>query len=216
MNKPQFVLFWMVFSISWSCLAIDIGPLTFTLEADRGFVTKKVKNNTSQNMIYQLDVYEVDKPNRTEKRINPQSRELLFTPKQFMLAAGEEKLVKFYYTGNQSKERYYRAVFKELPSLSAEDKRANFYLSVELNGILVVTPKNSIMNYDIDYKNKTFVNTGNKFFELIIKENCDVPDSDGQSIYLTPGQKWTNESINKKNVFIIIYDRKFHFIQGGC
>ncbi|NVP01341.1 fimbria/pilus periplasmic chaperone [Photobacterium damselae subsp. damselae] len=201
---------------SLSVYAIDIGALTYNLDANKEFTTKIVKNNTNKVKLYTVNTYEVTEPTKDEITINTSGHDLLFNPKRFTLQPGESKNVKFYYNGNKDKERYFRTVFDEyeIPSLSNNSLSA--YLSVSLNAIMVVIPAKRQLKYNISYKDSIITNEGNSYFEFIIKESCNQPDSDSESKKLLPGRSFHSDKINKDNYFVIINDGDFNFINNHC
>lgn len=202
--------------ISFNCLGIDIGPMTFGLDSNVGFATKVVTNNSSIRNIYTLKVYEIDQPGRSEVVINPTKRDLLFNPKQFVLSGNSSKLVKFYFNGNSDKERYYRVEFTEMPAPRESRAKASMYLTVKMSSILVVSPKEKNFDYKIDYSNQSITNKGNTFFEFMIKDSCDTPDINSFARYLAPNKSYVDKNISKDKVFVIISDGKFYFPDERC
>ncbi len=211
----RYILLFLVLK-SLSVYAIDIGTLTYNLDANREFTTKIIKNNTNKVKLYTVNTYEVTEPTKDETIINTVGHDLLFNPKRFTLQPGESKNVKFYYNGNKNKERYFRTVFDEYEIPSLNNNNLSAYLSVSINAIMVVIPAKRQLEYNISYKDSIIKNEGNSYFEFIIKESCNQPDSDSESKKLLPGRSFYSDKINKDNYFVIINDGNFNFINNHC
>ncbi|HIF9104514.1 TPA: hypothetical protein ACX6QF_001971 [Photobacterium damselae] len=211
----RYILLFLVLN-SLPVFAIDIGALTYNLDANREFTTKIVKNNTNKVKLYTVNTYEVTEPTKDEITINTTGHDLLFNPKRFTLQPGESKNVKFYYNGNKDKERYFRTVFDEYEIPSLNNNSLSAYLSVSINAIMVVIPIKRQLEYNISYEECTITNEGNSYFEFIIKESCNQPDSESESKKLLPGRSFHSNKINKDNYFVIINDGDFNFINNHC
>ncbi|HIF9250855.1 TPA: hypothetical protein ACX6SY_000913 [Photobacterium damselae] len=211
----RYILLFLVIN-SLPVFAIDIGELTYNLDANREFTTKIVKNNTNKVKLYTVNAYEVTEPTKDEIAINPTGHDLLFNPKRFTLQPGESKNVKFYYNGNKNKERYFRSVFDEYEIPSLKNNILSAYLSVSINAIMVVIPSEKRLEYNISYEDNYITNKGNSYFEFIIKESCNQPDSESESKKLLPGRSFYSDKINKDNYFVIINDGNFNFINNHC
>ncbi|HIF9324734.1 TPA: hypothetical protein ACX6RP_001134 [Photobacterium damselae] len=211
----RYILLFLVLN-SLPVFAIDIGTLTYNLDANREFTTKIVKNNTNKVKLYTVNTYEVTEPTKDEITINKTGHDLLFNPKRFTLQPGESKNVKFYYNGKKNKERYFRTVFDEYEIPLLNDNRLSAYLSISINAIMVIIPSDKRLSYNISYDNNTIINKGSSYFEFIIKESCDQPDSESESKKLLPGRSFYSDKINKNNYFVIINNGSFNFINNHC
>lgn len=210
------IFLFILLTVSCSSYGIDIGALTYNLEYEKGFMTKTVINNSEQNKIYRIKVYEINRPGKKEQQVNPDSRDLLFNPKQFILHPYGKKLVKFYINGNGAQERYYRVDFTEIPAPTSSSSSIKMHMVIKLSSILVVSPKNKQLNYQLDFTDKSITNTGNSYFEVIIKEKCDSSDMESEAKYIIPGEKYTSKKILKNTPIVIIYDKRFNYINGNC
>lgn len=202
--------------MSFKCLGIDIGPMTFNLDSNLGFVNKTVTNNSPNRNIYTLNVYEINRPGSDEEIINEAKRDLLFNPRQFVLSGFSSKVVKFYFSGDNEEERYYRVDFSEMPAPQESNSRANMYLVVKFSSILVIGPKNKHFSYEIDYDNNMIINNGNTYFEFIVKETCETSDIESFTRYLLPGKSYRSDLITKNKVIVIITNNRFHFTNNTC
>ncbi|HIF9401092.1 TPA: hypothetical protein ACX6RY_001022 [Photobacterium damselae] len=210
------ILFFSFLFNAIECYPIDIGTLSFNLDPNVGFVTKRVLNNTNKSQIYTISVYEVDKPIRKEVVVNRDKHELLYNPRKFVLSPGESKNVKFYYNSNNNEERYFRILFNEygLPKDLLVNK--SMYLNLSINAILVVEPKDKKFKYNLDTTNNILKNTGNAFFEVIVKESCDQDDSLAYSKKLLPGDVISNSLLNDVNHIIFIFNDRYYFMDDRC
>ncbi|HIF9112519.1 TPA: hypothetical protein ACX6O7_001273 [Photobacterium damselae] len=198
------------------CYSIDIGSLTFKLDSNEGFITKKVLNNTKDSQIYTIDIYEVEKPVKDEIILDGNKHELLYNPRRFILSPGESKNVKFYYNGNSSKERYFRVVFNEYGLPKDLSIAKSMYLNLSINSILVVEPKDKKFKYNLDSTNNTLKNVGNSYFEVIVKESCDQDESLAYSKKILPGDMIFNSLLNKVNHIIFIFNDRYYFRDDRC
>ncbi|WP_154116573.1 fimbria/pilus periplasmic chaperone [Vibrio cincinnatiensis] len=214
MNKLS--LLFMLLMFSFSSFGIDIGALTYSLDHDKGFVTKEVFNNSESRKIYTITVYEINRPGKEEKAINLDSRELLFTPKQFTLNAYSKKQVKFYFNGNGNREKYYRVEFTEIAAPVSSQFNMTMNMVIKLSSILVVKPKNHKLDYILDFNKNLITNSGTSYFEVIIKKHCESNDMESNSRYITPGETYFNDGISEKSSIVIIHNNKFNYVNEKC
>ncbi|CAM3652013.1 fimbria/pilus periplasmic chaperone [Rahnella bruchi] len=202
--------------------AINVGSMTFSLESDARFVSKRVVNNNSGARLYQVSVTQINRPGETEISSRAADGELLFSPRQLTLQAGQSEYYKFYYHGPQdSTERYFRILFREIPtSLLNSVKRKNSDIRldpvVEMSTILVVRPRNADFRWRYDEQSRQISNPGNTFFRLIIKPTCDSNDEDSASYYMRPGDSLKLEEKDLNYPKLIVYNNKFIPLDKFC
>ncbi|ARO98816.1 hypothetical protein K08M3_18790 [Vibrio alginolyticus] len=207
-------LIFIFFSINYQvAFAFNVGPLVTNLDSEIGFISKMVSNESQSRKAYQIKVYEIEKPGKDEKLIKNNKNELRYSPKTFFLSANSHKYISFYYRGNKKKEKYYRVTFSEL-STSILKKSIEMSIVTEINTIVIVLPENKRLKYDIDYENGKIINSGNVYFELLLKERCDSKDSDSFSRFLLPDD-YFEINLNKK-IVIIKYNGRYIDPQGTC
>lgn len=217
--KITLILFWLQPKLSE---AISVGDLTFSIPADSYYLTKKIDNQNNSARLYQLSVIAIDKPGQHEKVSEPVAGELLYAPRQVILSAGQSEYFKFYYHGPaDNHERYYRVLFREIPTqnnLNYKNKNSSITLDpvIVLSTILVVRPRKIDFNWQLDKQIGKVTNTGNTWFRLISKPSCFANEQQSQSWYLLPGESITSLSLTKKGDKYIIYNDKFIQIASGC
>ena len=124
--------------------------------------------------------------------------ELLFAPRRFTLHARHTQNVKFYYKGPaDDHERYYRITFTESPAAQVDEgsqtqHRGTVEVKLALQSILVVRPRQSRFAYQLDPVQSAITNTGNTYFEFMVKQGCQQADSEADSKYLLPGETYHN------------------------
>lgn len=204
--------------------AIDIGSLTATMEPKQDFINRMVMNTGSITRVYQVNAVKLDTPKLTGSESKIMGGELLFSPKQFSLAPAQRQNVKLYYKGPQdSTERYYRVTFTELAHVArgGEEEQPTISgaldLKTSIRSILVIRPRNVHFDYKVNLAEGYITNTGNTYFEFMVKQGCDQSDSDADSRYVLPGEKYYNKKllgdINQK---FIVYDNRFVPIGKAC
>lgn len=149
--------------------------------------------------------------------------ELLYSPKRFVLHAKQQQNVKFYYKGvSDAQERYYSVTFVETPAaLVGNDNnghhKGTMDIKIELQSILVVRPRQSRFAYQLDPVQSAITNTGNTYFEFMVKRGCQQADSEADSKYLLPGETYHNPEINQPgNQKLIVYQSRFIPVGKDC
>lgn len=204
-------------------MSIDIGSMTAIMEPTKDFMARTITNNSSSPKIYELDVERLSDPTIKGVKISMEPGELLFTPKRFTLHSRKVQNVKFYYKGqSDSKERYYRVTFTESPAAQVDNgeqvlRRGTVAMKLALQSILVVRPRQVRFEYQLNPGGASITNTGNTFFEFMVKQGCEQPDSEADSKYLLPGETYQNPKIGKAgNQHIIIYQQRFIPLGKEC
>lgn len=221
MKKLLFVIL-MLFFWSSQVPAIYIGSLTFSMADNKEFITKKILNNNSTARVYQVSISRIDSPSDNEIKTRPADGEILFSPKSLALEKGSSDFFKFFYHGpNDDQERYYRVSFTEIPTESKRVSQANnAQVTVEpivnIESILVIRPRKIDFSWNFDKEKGVLTNTGNTFFKVLFKPNCEATEEEGHSYYLRPKESVHDEFLTKKGDKIIIYNDNFHFISNDC
>lgn len=214
---------WLLCLFVTPAKAIDIGALTTVIESQQDFLSQSITNNTGSVKIYTLAVSKWSNPTAAGQLLVPPPGELLYAPKRFVLRPGQQQNIKFYYRGEQdSMERYYRVTFTESPAAQPGDhlnvpRKSALEMKFELQSHLVVRPRQENMAFQVDKAASTIRNTGNSYFEVMVKEGCDQPDSEADSKYLLPGELYFNPKIgNGNNKKFIVYKSGFIPIEKEC
>ncbi|MCW9445980.1 fimbria/pilus periplasmic chaperone [Klebsiella oxytoca] len=195
--------------------AISVGDMTFSMAPDAEFVAKRVVNHNKTARLYGVSVIGIDRPGGNEIRSRPADGELLFAPRQFTLQAGMQEYFKFYYRGPQdNRERYYRVVFREIPTLDTlKRNKAGARISLEpvvvVDTILVVRPRQVNFKWSFDKSAGTVTNTGNTWFRLLARREVNDREEDGESWYLRPGDTVKHTILRHDGDKYIIYNDKF-------
>ncbi|WP_447832573.1 fimbria/pilus periplasmic chaperone [Aeromonas salmonicida] len=208
---------------SWPTLAIDIGAATTIMEPSIDFLTKTVTNNNETTKIYEVQVKKITNPTVNGLPIDMPAGELLYSPKRFVLRAGQQQNVKIFYKGEPDyQERYYWLTFIESPAAqlaTKEDTAATGTqeMKVALQSILVVRPRQVRFEYQLNPGEASITNTGNTFFEFMVKRGCEQPDSEADSKYLLPGETYRNTKISQSgNQKLIVYQSRFIAVGKDC
>ncbi|EIH0047392.1 hypothetical protein E8303_000049 [Escherichia coli] len=187
--------------------AISVGNLTFSLPSETDFVSKRVVNNNKSARIYRIAISAIDSPGSSELRTRPVDGELLFAPRQLALQAGESEYFKFYYHGpRDNRERYYRVSFREVSTEPV----------VVMDTILVVRPRQVQFKWSFDKVTGTVSNTGNTWFKLLIKPECDSTEEEGDAWYLRPGDVVHQPELRQPGNHYLVYNDKFIKISDSC
>lgn len=203
--------------------AIDIGPMTAVLESTDEFMARTVTNNGTTPKIYEVRAAKISNPMASGQLLAMPPGELLYAPKRFVLHSKQQQNVKFYYKGvADDQERYYRVTFIESPAAQAgghEDKsrKSKLDIKIELQSILVVRPRQVRFEYQLHPGEASITNTGNTFFEFMVKRGCEQPDSEADSKYLLPGETYRNTKISQSgNQKLIVYQSRFIAVGKDC
>lgn len=203
--------------------AIDIGAMTVAMAPKQEFIARTLTNNSTSPKVYEVQMEKISDPTARGRTLPTVPGELLFAPKRFTLHARQAQNVKLYYKGPaDSQERYYRITFTESPAAQVDDgtqtqHRGTVEVKLALQSILVVRPRQSRFAYQLDSTQSSITNTGNTYFEFMVKQGCDQPDSQADSKYLLPGETYHNSRINQPgNQKLIVYQTRFIPVGKDC
>ncbi|WP_421324639.1 fimbria/pilus periplasmic chaperone [Aeromonas sp. 604176] len=218
----KFLLFIYIFPVL--AFAFDIGPMTANMAPGLTMLTRTVTNMSDKPKAYLVSAVRISNPKANGIELPMKSGELLFAPKRFLLAPRGTENVKLYYKGpNDNKERYYRVTFTESPAAQKDTQLRNsssaaaLDINIALQSVLVVRPRKVKMDYQADLVKGLITNTGNTYFEFMVKEGCHQSDSVADSKFLLPGETYHNKKIKEdSNQKFIVYDDKFIPIGNEC
>ncbi|HBR0931145.1 fimbria/pilus periplasmic chaperone [Klebsiella variicola] len=212
----------ILISIHAPSYAINVGNLTFSMSSQDDYMSKRVINNNRSARLYRVTIFSIDRPGENETRTRPADGEILFSPRQITLQAGESEYFKFYYHGEKdNQERYYRISFYEIPTRNyGRHNKNGSEVSIDpvvvLDTILVVRPRNVDFNWRYDKTMGRVENNGNTWFKLLIKPGCDSTEEKGSAWYLRPGEVVSQSTLKQPGVNYIIYNDKFIKISDSC
>lgn len=175
--------------------ALDIGAMTLAMAPEQEFITRTLTNNSASPKLYDIQMEKISDPTARGRTLPTVPGELLFAPRRFTLHARHAQNVKFYYKGPaDDHERYYRITFTESPAAQVDEgsqtqHRGTVEVKLALQSILVVRPRQSRFAYQLDPAQSTITNTGNTYFEFMVKRGGqrvpaargDLPQSRDQS-----------------------------------
>ncbi|MBL0669023.1 fimbria/pilus periplasmic chaperone [Aeromonas jandaei] len=219
------LVLWCVLTcaLTSSAMAIDIGPMTAVMGPKDELLSRTVTNNSATPKVYDVHLDKISNPTASGLRISIIPGELLFTPKRFMLHGRQTQNVKFFYKGADDKqERYYRVTFTESPTARTDEERqaqrgGSVEMKVVLQSILVVRPRQVQFEYQLDAAKGSITNTGNTYFEFMVKQGCDQSDGEADSKYLLPGETYHNPKITQPgNHKLIVYQSQFIPVGKDC
>lgn len=203
--------------------AIDIGAMTVAMDQKEEFTTRTVTNNSGAPKVYEVQMEKISDPTARGRAVPTIPGELLFAPKRFTLHARHAQNVKFYYKGPaDDHERYYRITFTESPAAQVNEgsqtqHRGTVEVKLALQSILVVRPRQSRFEYQLDPAKGSITNTGNTYFEFMVKQGCQQADSEADSKYLLPGETYHNSRIGQPgNQKLIVYQSRFIQVGKEC
>ncbi|MDX7920992.1 fimbria/pilus periplasmic chaperone [Aeromonas media] len=203
--------------------ALDIGAMTLAMAPKQEFITRTLTNNSASPKLYDIQMEKISDPTARGRTLPTVPGELLFAPKRFTLHSRQAQNVKFYYKGpTDDHERYYRITFTESPAAQVDDGgHTQHWGTVEvklaLQSILVVRPRQSRFEYQLDSAQSSITNTGNTYFEFMVKQGCEQPDSEADSKYLLPGETYQNPRIGQAgNQKLIVYQSRFIPVGKDC
>ncbi|WP_421251478.1 fimbria/pilus periplasmic chaperone [Aeromonas sp. 600584] len=210
-------------AFSWPTFAIDIGTATTVMASSDDFLAKTVTNNNTTTKVYEVKVKKITNPTTSGQAIDMPAGELLYSPKRFVLSAGQQQNVKVFYKGLEDhQERYYWLTFIESPTAQlatqeVSDVTGTQEMKVALQSILVVRPRRVRFEYQLNLVEASITNTGNTYFEFMVKQGCEQPDSEADSKYLLPGETYKNPRIGQAgNQKLIVYQSRFIPVGKDC
>ncbi|MFQ2200069.1 fimbria/pilus periplasmic chaperone [Aeromonas hydrophila] len=197
--------------------------MTMVMGPKQDFIVRTVTNNNTSPKVYEVTTSKISNPTDNGQQLTMPPGELLYAPKRFVLQAGKSQNTKLYYKGpTDNQERYYRVNFTESPAAQKNNQkqtynRGTLELKMELQSILVVRPRQVKFNYTLNEATSTIQNSGNTFFEFMVKQGCDQPDDEADSKYLLPGETYHNTKIGQPgNQILIVYQSRFIPIDKMC
>lgn len=209
-------------SISTYSQAIYVGSLTFSMPPASRMVTKYVINNNKATRLYRVAAVPIDTPGPHENKIQPVDGQLLFSPRQITLQPGEGDFFKFFYNGpKDNTERYYRIAFEEIPlqnrtNFSNNNGNVSIMPVIVIDTILVVRPRNVDFRWVYDRQAGLFKNSGNTWFRLLIKPNCEATEDESDTWYMRPGDVLQKKRLETSANIFIIYDDRFIKVTDVC
>lgn len=218
-------ILWLLLAgtLASQAMAIDIGAMTLAMAPKEDFITRTVTNNSTSPKVYEVQMEKISDPTATGQVVPTIPGELLFAPKRFTLHAKRAQNVKFYYKGPaDALERYYRITFTESPAAQIDEggqtlRRGAVEVKLALQSILVVRPRQVHFDYKFDPARGSIINTGNTYFEFMVKQGCQQADSEADSKYLRPGETYRNPKISQSgNQKLIVYQSRFIPVGKDC
>ncbi len=225
MKNDMYRILWLLLAstLTPQTMAIDIGAMTLAMAPNEEFIARTVTNTSDSPKVYEVQMEKISNPTAVGTSVPTVPGELLFAPKRFTLHAKRMQNVKFYYKGPaDGQERYYRITFTESPAAQFDEsgqarRRGALEMKLALQSTLVVRPRQAVFNYQLNVDNQIIINSGNTYFEFMVKQGCEQPDSEATSKYLLPGERWHNNSIGKQgNQHLIVFQHKFIPIGKTC
>ncbi len=173
--------------------AVYFDSIIYDMDASKDFISRPLVNDTSSNNLYTISAYKIARPgNGNERPVPGQDKDLVWSPLQFTVQANGQEYFKLYYRGpGDDIERYYRVIFKETPVTvfpwRMEQKKLNIVPSVSMSTILIVRPRKTRFQYEINEATGTIKNTGNTYFRVILQKGCNGDDESSTQFYMLPG-----------------------------
>ncbi|MGE6134697.1 fimbria/pilus periplasmic chaperone [Aeromonas salmonicida] len=209
--------------ISYNVFSIDIGATTTVMEPSDDFLTKTITNNNETTKVYEVQTKKITNPTVNGLPLDMPAGELLYSPKRFVLHAGQQQNVKIFYKGTTDhQERYYWLTFVESPTAQlATQENATATgtqeMKLALQSILVVRPRQVHFQYQLNQTEGNIINTGNTYFEFMVKRGCEQSDIEADSKYLLPGETYRNPKISQSgNQKLIVYQSRFIAVGKDC
>ncbi len=151
--------------ISYNVFSIDIGATTTVMEPSDDFLTKTITNNNETTKVYEVQTKKITNPTVNGLPLDMPAGELLYSPKRFVLHAGQQQNVKIFYKGTTDhQERYYWLTFVESPTAQlATQENATATgtqeMKLALQSILVVRPRQVHFQYQLNQTEGNIINT---------------------------------------------------------
>lgn len=202
--------------------AAYFSAIIYDMDASKDFIARPVINDTKKTNLYTLSAYKISRPGKgLENPVNDISRDLVWSPLKFTVQPNGREYFKLYYRGPKDNiERYYRVVFKETPVTlfpwRDENKGIDSFPVVSMSTILIVRPRETHLNYEIDEQSGTIKNTGNTFFRVILQKGCNGDDESSTQFYMLPGETWKGTEATAVNKKYIVALGNYHHLGKGC
>ena len=136
--------------------AVYFDSIIYDMDARKDFISRPIVNDTKNNNLYTISAYKISRPGNGDERPVPgQDKDLVWSPLQFTVQANGQEYFKLYYRGpKDAVERYYRVIFKETPVTifpwRQDQKKLNVVPSVSMSTILIVRPRKTRFQYEIN------------------------------------------------------------------
>lgn len=192
------------------------------MDASKDFISRPLVNDTKSTNLYTISAYKISRPgNGDEIPVPGQSKDLVWSPLQFTVQAKGQEYFKLYYRGPKDDvERYYRVIFKETPVTvfpwRMDQKKMAVVPSVSMSTILIVRPRKTRFQYEINEATGTIKNTGNTYFRVILQKGCNGDDESSTQFYMLPGESWTGPEANNSHRKYIVALGRYHQLGNGC
>lgn len=162
--------------------AINVGTITSIISSDQNVLAKEVINTVDHARLVSLKVERISSPMEGGEVIPMEKeQEIMVTPSNLILPGKGKDVFRVFYAGpKDSKERYYRLVWRDDPvaeeGLSKTNKAASATTSATISTILVITPRQDNFNYR--YRDGVVYNMGNSSFRVVAFGPCKNPQVD--------------------------------------
>lgn len=209
---------------SYSSLAqaLYVSDDVFVVEADKPYISRQFYNDSKSTNMYLINMYQIDRPGKTETARPIPDGEVMYSPLQMLVNAGQFEYFKIFYRGpSDDQERYYRMVIREVPLSAIKDEAAvkDSMVStiVALDTYAVVRPRQQKFEYAYDERAGTLKNTGNTFFRVLINRGCNTSDDDQAVVFdLLPQDTVEHELLRGNNQKYIVAFGNFKRLGTQC
>ncbi|HHC4811266.1 fimbrial biogenesis chaperone [Klebsiella michiganensis] len=202
--------------------AVYFDSIIYDMDASKDFISRPLVNDTKSTNLYTISAYKISRPgNGDEIPVPGQSKDLVWSPLQFTVQAKGQEYFKLYYRGPKDDvERYYRVIFKETPVTvfpwRMDQKKMAVVPSVSMSTILIVRPRKTRFQYEINEATGTIKNTGNTYFRVILQKGCNGDDESSTQFYMLPGESWTGPEANNSHRKYIVALGRYYQLGNGC
>lgn len=200
----------------WSATAhaLYVSDDVFIIEADKPFLSRQFYNDSQSTNMYLISMYQIDRPGKLEQAKPIPDGEVMYSPLQMVVNAGQAEYFKIFYRGPQDEqERYYRMVIREVPINAVKDgqnsKESMVSTVVALDTYLVIRPRKQKFDYAYDPSIGMLKNTGNTFFRVLINKGCSADNDDNAIVFnLLPNEASQHPLLKGEHQkYIVAFDK---------
>ncbi|MBP6116040.1 MAG: hypothetical protein KBC57_00100 [Neisseriaceae bacterium] len=202
--------------------ALYVSDDVFVIESDKSYLSRQFYNDSQTTNMYLINMYQIDLPGRSETARPIPNGELMYSPLNMIVNAGQFEYFKIFYRGpSDDQERYYRMVIREVPINAIKDDQATkdsmVSTIVALDTYAVVKPRQQKMTYDYDARAGTLTNTGNTYVRVLLNKGCDSETDDDAAVFdLLPGQVLKHERLSGQNRKFIVTRSRYLRLGEQC
>jgi hypothetical protein len=175
--------------------AVYFDSIIYDMDASKDFISRPLVNDTKSTNLYTISAYKISRRATVMKyrcpvRAKTWSGRRCSSPYRPKV----RNILNSIIAGLKMTLSDIIGIFKETPVtvfLAHGSEKMAVVPSVSMSTILIVRPRKTRFQYEINEATGTIKNTGNTYFRVILQKGCNGDDESSTQFYMLPGESWT-------------------------